>query len=363
MSENKITLTYIISELKIGGAEKLLESIILNLDSNEFIINLIVLGKKEENSLYNNLTNKGINIFYCNKNGKGIIKCSRKIRKILSEINADIVHIHTSILHLCIWGLIMNNIKGRFYTIHSIPEFDSPGFKKYLYSLFFNFFNIKGIAISKSIEDKSKIYFKTSNIITVENGIDIEKFKSNISIENRSSNRILHVGRFVDVKNQQLLIRAVKEIDDLDFNLTFVGEGDTLEENKRLVKELGLEKKIDFLGKRSDINTIMDQNSIFVLCSKIEGAPISIIEAMTNGMAIISTNVGGVSDFIENDKEGILIQANSKDCLVKAIKKLLNNNEKIYMLSKNAIKKSEKYNMKQCIKQHIKLYKDVLIKC
>lgn len=361
MSENKITLTYIISELKIGGAEKLLESIILKLDDDKFKVNLIVLGEKEENLLYSNLINKGIDIFYCNKNGKDIIKCSRKIRKILSITNTDIVHIHTSILHLCIWGLIINNVKGRFYTIHSIPEFDSPGFKRYLYSIFFNFFKVKGIAISKTIEDMSKKYFKTSNIITIENGIDIEKFKSNISIENRKSNRILHVGRFVDVKNQKLLIKAIKELENFDFNVTFVGDGETLEDNKKLARELGVEKKIEFLGKRSDINTIMDKNSIFVLCSKIEGAPISIIEAMANGMAIISADVGGVSDFIENEKEGILIEVNSKDKLVEAIKNLLNDNEKIYMLSRNAINKSEEYSMKNCIKKHIKLYKDILM--
>lgn len=360
MIKNRISLTYIISELKIGGAEKLLESIILNLDSNEFIINLIVLGKKEENSLYDNLTNKGINIFYCNKNGKGIIKCSRKIRKILSEINADIVHIHTSILHLCIWGLIMNNIKGRFYTIHSIPEFDSPGLKKYLYSLFFNFFNIKGIAISKKIEEASKIYFRTSNITRIENGVEIDKFKSKVPISKRNRNGILHVGRFVEVKNQKLLIEAVNMIKYSDFNVTFVGDGKTIVDNKNLVKKLNLEERIKFLGHRNDISNIMDENSIFILCSTMEGAPISIIEAMANGMAIIATNVGGVSDFIDNGKDGIIIESNSRDELVKAIKELLQNEKKIYELSENAVIKSQMYDMKICVDKHISLYKNVL---
>lgn len=358
--QKKIKITYIISELKIGGAEKLLESIINKLDDEVFIVNLIVLGEKEENTLYKSIVQKGVNIFYCNKKGKEIIKCSQKINKILSKINPDIVHVHTSILYLTIWGILANNIKGRFYTIHSMPEFDSPGLKKYIYSLFFKYAGIKGIAISKRIEEASKAYFKTSNIIRIENGVEIEKFKSGIPISKRNNKGILHVGRFVDVKNQKLLIESVSMIDNLNLNVTFVGDGETLVENKRLVSKLDLEDRVKFLGRRNDISNIMDKNTIFVLCSTMEGAPISIIEAMANGMAIIATDVGGVRDFIDDGKNGVIVNSNSPDELAAAIKWLLGDEKKVCELSKNAIIKSKNYDMKVCVDKHISLYKNIL---
>lgn len=358
--QKKIKITYIISELKIGGAEKLLESIINKLDDEVFIVNLIVLGEKEENTLYKSIVQKGVNIFYCNKKGKEIIKCSQKINKILSKINPDIVHVHTSILYLTIWGILANNIKGRFYTIHSMPEFDSPGLKKYIYSLFFKYAGIKGIAISKRIEEASKAYFKTSNIIRIENGVEIEKFKSGIPISKRNNKGILHVGRFVDVKNQKLLIESVSMIDNLNLNVTFVGDGETLVENKRLVSKLDLEDRVKFLGRRNDISNIMDKNTIFVLCSTMEGAPISIIEAMANGMAIIATDVGGVRDFIDDGKNGVIVNSNSPDELAAAIKWLLGDEKKVSELSKNAIIKSKNYDMKVCVDKHISLYKNIL---
>lgn len=356
----KIKITYIISELKIGGAEKLLESIIKQLDDELFIVDLIVLGEKEENTLYNSIVERGVKVFYCNKKGKDIIRCSQKINKKLKEIKPDVVHVHTSILHLTIWGTLLNKIRGKFYTIHSMPEFDSPGLKKYMYSIFFNYAGIKGIAISKRIEEESKSYFRTNNIIRIENGIEIDSFKSEIPISNRSNNKILHVGRFVSVKNQKLLIEAVNIIRDLDFNVTFIGDGETISENKKLVKELDLEEKIRFLGRRSDINSIMDKNSIFILCSTMEGAPISIIEAMANGMAIIATDVGGVRDFVEHGENGIIINSNSKYELAEAIKLLLQDKEKMVKLSKNAIIKSREYDIKICVDRHIELYKRIL---
>lgn len=358
--QNKIKITYIISELKIGGAEKLLESIINKIDYEIFLVNIIVLGEKEENSLYKSIVQKGVDLFYCNKKGKEIIKCSQKINKKLSETKPDIVHVHTSILYLTIWGIVVNKIKGRFYTIHSMPEFDSPGLKKYIYSLFFKYARIKGIAISNKIEEASKIYFKTSNIIRIENGVEIDKFRSKVPISSRKRNNILHIGRFVEVKNQKLLIESISMISDLDLNVTFVGDGKTISDNKKLVEKLNLGDSVKFLGNRSDISSIMDKNSIFVLCSTMEGAPISIIEAMANGMAIIATNVGGVSDFIDNGKNGIIINSNSKDELAKAIKWLLQDEKKVYELSENAIIKAKTYDMKICVDKHMSLYKSIL---
>ncbi|WP_300351646.1 glycosyltransferase family 4 protein [Clostridium sp.] len=351
----KIKLTYVISEMKIGGAEKLLEDILERLDKNVYDIYLIVLGEKIENELYFNMKKYVKNIFFCNKVGKEFFKTSFKIIKILRKIKTDVIHIHTSISHIVMLGIILNRVNSRFYTIHSMPEFDSPGIKKHINSVLFNKFNLKAIAISKTIEMRSKEYFNTSNIICIENGIDTSKFNGD-DIINRKPNNILHVGRFVDVKNQEILIKSVSKIKE-EFKLTFVGDGETLKKNMDLTNKLCLNEKIKFLGYRNDIANIMNQNSIFVLCSKVEGAPISIVEAMSNGMCIIATNVGGISDFIENGKEGFLLNDNIEESLREKIEYLIKNKEEIVKLGKAAKKKATMYDINVCVKKHDNLYR------
>lgn len=358
----KINITYVLSELKIGGAEKLVEVLIEKFNKNEFEVSLIVLGNKEENELYYNLKNIGIKIYYCNKEGKDFLKTSRQVSKYINICNSDIVHVHTSIVHLVAYGLIENEVKGRVYTIHSMPSYDSPGMKRWIYGALFKVLNFDIIAISKVIENESKSYFNEKNISTINNCIDIKKFASKIEIEKRNQRRILHVGRFVEVKNQGLLIDVAKSMDDIDYKLTFVGDGETLNKNKEKVKNYNLEKKVEFLGRRGDIKDIMDDHSIFVLCSDIEGAPISIIEAMANGMAIIATDVGGVRDFIEDDVNGCIVEKGNKEKLEEKILELINNPQKIIKLSREAKKRAKKYSIHTCIKEHEILYKEIIRK-
>ncbi|ELC8364548.1 glycosyltransferase [Clostridium perfringens] len=353
----KIKLTYVISELRVGGAERLLQDIIERLDKDIYEVYLIVLGEKIKNDLFYSIKPNVKRIVFCNKKGKQFLKTSFKLVKILKEIKTDIIHIHTSISHIVALAVILNKIKFRFYTIHSMPEFDSPGFKKYFNRILFNFMKFRAIAISKTIEIESKNYFGNIDIVCIENGIDTSKFSGD-DISKRNSNNILHVGRFVDVKNQEALIKSVKGINE-SFNLTFVGNGETLDRNINLVKDLNLTNKIKFLGYRKDIAEIMNENSIFVLCSKIEGAPISIVEAMANGMCIIANDVGGISDFIINNENGILIKDFTEEKMRNTIRDLLNDREKVIDLARAAKKSCTKYDIEQCVNKHDMLYKSI----
>ena len=67
-------------------------------------------------------------------------------------------------------------------------------------------------------------------------------------------------------------------------------------------------QKIQFLGERSDIECLLEESTIFVLSSRFEGLPISIIEAMNKGLPIVATAVGGIPEIVEDQKNGLLFQ-------------------------------------------------------
>ena len=102
---------------------------------------------------------------------------------------------------------------------------------------------------------------------------------------------ILNVGRLVRAKNQELLIRALSEIESA-CNLVIVGDGHKLAELKILAKNLGVEGKIQFVTQSTEMSEWFSQADIFALSSSYEGLPLTVIEAMSCRLPVVATDRG-----------------------------------------------------------------------
>ena len=132
-------------------------------------------------------------------------------------------------------------------------------------------------------------------------------------------------------KGQDLLINAISLLPDdikekVHFN--FVGDGPDLKSLKHLVQELNLTEYITFWGNRSDVPRILCEMDIFILASNSEGLPISIIEALRQGLYIMTTNVGGCPDMIDY-KSGMIIP-NSIEGIKRSIIKVLESGDYLH---------------------------------
>lgn len=147
--------------------------------------------------------------------------------------------------------------------------------------------------------------WKKKKSLVLKNAIETEKFIFNFNIRNKMrkmlhlENNIVigHTGKFTDQKNHEFIIDIFKEIYDKNnnFRLILVGEGELEEQIKEKVKEMKIEKAVIFLGKRVDINNILQGIDVFLFPSKYEGLPVSLIEAQASGLKCI------VSDIVSNE--------------------------------------------------------------
>ncbi len=105
----------------------------------------------------------------------------------------------------------------------------------------------------------------------------------------------------------------------------------------------------------------MDSAKIFVLLSRWEGLPMVVLEAMSRGMSIIATNVGGIPEVIENGKEGILISPEDPEILIQTINKLLENEELRKNISQAAYKKvKDKFSIKAYFTHMVDFYSSLV---
>jgi len=159
-----------------------------------------------------------------------------------------------------------------------------------------------------------------STITVFPNWIDTAKF-SDFDSADKTSNRILFVGRLSEEKNIPLLIYSLV---DTDIELDIVGHG----ELKKIIYELStsLGVKVNFLDcyPNNKMPDIYNRYLVYVLCSKYEGNPKTLLEAMSCGCAVIGTDVVGIRDVIEDNKSGILVKEDVGD-LRDIIRNLLSN--------------------------------------
>ena len=156
-------------------------------------------------------------------------------------------------------------------------------------------------------------------------------------------------GRLTEIKNHILFLDIIancKKLTSVKFQSLLVGNGERYEALKSHAQTLGLrvaaistkdgDYDVLFTSWRRDIDYINAGADIAVLTSNNEGTPVSIIEAMAGGKAVITTNVGGVHDFIENEVNGVVSSSDLEEFSNNLVK-LIADSEFRRTLGKNAV--------------------------
>ena len=169
---------------------------------------------------------------------------------------------------------------------------------------------------------------------------------------------VFSAGRLVPWKGFELLIDAIKDIPNV--KLFIVGDGPDKEKLSKKIKELSLDKKIKLTGRleQNELLKKIKASDLFVLNTGYEGLSHQLLEVMSVGTPIITTNVGGNPEVIENAKDGILVSYNDKESLKSAIKDILKNG-KMEEYAKNAVKKLSLFGKERMIKETITVLKNI----
>jgi glycosyltransferase involved in cell wall biosynthesis len=137
--------------------------------------------------------------------------------------------------------------------------------------------------------------------------------------------RLLFVGRLSPEKGCSILIDAMKNLDQLKFHLTILGDGVEREALEKKVIEQGLSNNISFTGFRQNVNEYMALCDAVVMPSFLEGQPLTLIEACCMGLPVVGSNLGGIPELITENINGYLVPAGNSFELSQALNKLLLN--------------------------------------
>lgn len=213
------------------------------------------------------------------------------------------------------------------------------------------------ITLSKSWKD----FFQENicpngQVIVLPNAVSVPVIDGELSPEPN----ILFLGRLNERKNPKLLLEAAADLrnDFPNLKVVLAGDGNT-KECLAQARVLGIDDRVFVCGwvDGKAKHDLMSQAQIFCLPSNNEGLPMSILEAMSYGLPVVSSAVGGIPQLIEDGKDGFLFEPNDKDALKMILSRLLVDISLRKEIGNNARKKVvENYSIEQNLRQLIEIY-------
>ena len=167
---------------------------------------------------------------------------------------------------------------------------------------------------------------KNDNYVVLPNVVNLGIFHISEK-KNNTPCKIIHVSCFEDKsKNISGLLESLKIVEQkgIDFQCTLIGDGMDFDLMKAKAEELQLINKVSFTGllEGQKLADELASGDFLVLSSNYENMPVVILEALASGLPVVSTNVGGIKEMIDETK-GILVEPRNKEALAEAIIKMI----------------------------------------
>jgi len=291
-----------------------------------------------------------------------------RMKYLLSTRTVDLVYIHGSdiisalrkYLFFCIAKSTGAPVVYHFHGGNLIERFSrAPGFVKRRISTLFEGAEVV-LCISERWKRELVSIAPRSKIIVVPNGVRLpeesyrKRRKHNFCV-------ITFLGLISREKGAFDLIRAVKRLREsgLNVELRIGGHGDIT----TLKKEMGGEEGIHYLGwlDGTKKNKLYRDTDILVLPSYFEGMPMVILEAMSYGIPVVSTPVGGIPEVVEDGRTGLLVPAGDVDSLTNAMRHLSESKETREEFGRAARKRVEQsFTIERTAKQLYKVFQSIL---
>jgi len=208
--------------------------------------------------------------------------------------------------------------------------------------------------VSQFVGEILKKTFSLKRVFTIHNTVNTDEF--NFQVKRQQNFTYIHVSSLKKQKNIIGLLNAFENLNKVrqDWNLILVGPSS--DELETMISAKGLIQRVTLHGEVSyeEVASIMKNSHVFVLFSNHENFPCVIIEALCCGLPIISSNVAGIKEAV-NEENGILIKPMKEDDLLTALLKIRSNYSH-YNLKKISDDAIQKYNYKAIGKQFFNLY-------
>lgn len=315
--------------MDVGGAERMMLTILNACAIDDFEVHLILFNRKGEllNELSSNIV---VHDLKKSSVGKGMMQCLKTLNRIKPDtVFSGIGHLNIALApFIPLMKLLIPKSKwiARETNIVSLQNRVAK-FPKLFDFLYRHFYTKYDVIVAQSIDMKEDLlnnYLKTDNVVLINNPIDEEKINKLAVLEpdnpfNEQKINLLSVSRLRQQKRVDLMLETLSYLPQ-EYHLTVIGSGEEEKSLKELAEALSLQERVTFLGHQSNPYSYMQRADFLLLTSEREGFPNVLLEANSLGLPIVAFNaLGGISEIIRVGENGFYVPFSECEVLAQKI--------------------------------------------
>jgi len=293
-----------------------------------------------------------------------------KIREVAEQYRLDLVHVHYAIPHAASAFLAKEMLKPRrlptMTTLHG-TDITLVGIMPSYYEITrFSIDKSDAVtAVSEFLRRETVREFRTERPIEViHNFVDTELFqpKASCAARDRLSPNgekvLMHISNFRKVKNLPVLLQVFNEVQKhIPARLALVGDGPERESVERQAEDMGIIERVDFLGDQEFVAELLPAADVFLLPSQHESFGLAALEAMSCGVPVVGSRIGGLPEVIIHEETGYLCDPNDVACMSAIVLGLLRDEDLRLKIGRAARARAEQeFNRDKVVARYVDAY-------
>lgn len=318
-----MVIAQVISDLSIGGAERLFVNLCNALEADKVIVVLVGDAKKQPN--FSDELRKDAEVHRVRVRQRSWIRDVWNLSRLFREAGCDVVHTHM------FWPNLYGSLAARLAGVpvvvtseHGRNEWKRKWHKWLEVNIISRYADARLCVSQDILQRRRDADGVPENLLKlVPNGTAVPS----VAGLEQQERVIGSVGRLVDAKDYPTLIKAISALArrGTDTRLEIVGEGTARGEIEAAIRREGVDSRVTLAGSQTNVSDWLARWSIFVSSSVREGQPVALLEAMAAGLPSVVTAVGGVPDTLADGVEGIVVPPKNPEALADGIQRLLDN--------------------------------------
>lgn len=355
-------LLYVVGQLRLGGSERQLYSLLTSLDHARYYPAVVVWNVNHNDKYYKDIQVLKIPLYGFPPEWSSLSKL-KALRALTRQLKPEVIHSYDFYTNFsaayAAWATKTVAVGSRRSEYN--PHRRRGGGVKRLLNAKWPAFHILNSTPSADAANRVFSLFTSRHVFTVRNALDLNLFTW-VSMDSKRRDYVAAIGSLIPVKRWDRLLRVVRDLKNVlggDIRVQIAGDGPLRSALEELANDLGISNIVEFRGAVHDIPAFLSGAKFLVHTSESEGCPNVVMEAMACGRPVVAMETGEIPYLVDDGKTGFVVRQEDETTFVERVSLLLGDDELCMNMGAAAREKAKReFTLERLVSETLAAYRE-----